>query len=308
MRALAIVLILSAHCWFPEVWENFREFDVVMMFFLSGMSFGLSGFVLTKENYAAYVKKRFVKLVLSVWIFLVFFFVLFRFVPLQDFSTGTIIKSFALTAGGIMFVWVYRVFFIAALTTPLLDRMLGRQKALYAAGIGIVCLILNDLLYRCVLAGIQNETVCDLLTYLISYTVGYGFTVYFGTLFIRMKKKERLWFTALFTMIFLGLAVYSRSLRFENYKFPPQLYYLSYGLMWSSVLYSVLHNVHTEFLAVRWLSVNCMEIYLGHILVFYLVDPIIRNQMLKFIVLLAGSCLFAWIVSTGKRIIGGKTV
>ncbi|MBQ1446068.1 MAG: acyltransferase [Solobacterium sp.] len=308
MRALAIVLILSAHCWFPKAWENFREFDVVMMFFLSGMSFGLSGFEFSGKNYVSYVKKRFVKLVLSVWVFLVFFFILFRFVPLQDFSTGTIIRSFALTAGGIMFVWVYRVFFVSALTTPLLDRVLGKQKIRYAVGIGLLCLVLNDLLYRYVLAGIANETVSDLLVYLISYTIGYGFTVYYGVLFARMEKNDRLWFTALFAMIFVGLSAYYRTFRLEAWKFPPQLFYLSYGLTWSGVLYEVLHTVHTEIPAVRWISVNCMNIYLGHILVFYLVDPIIANQALKFIVLLAGSCAFAGVIGLLKRTVGGKAV
>ena len=100
MRALAIVLILSAHCWFPDTYQNIREFDVVMMFFLSGMSFGLSGFEFSREHYSEYIKRRFRKLILSVWIFLIFFFLLFRILKIHDIRIRSI---FTTTSSSMLF-------------------------------------------------------------------------------------------------------------------------------------------------------------------------------------------------------------
>ncbi len=306
LRTVALILILTAHCWFGDVYENLREFDVVLMFFLSGISFGLSGFTFNRENYREYIVKRFRKLILPVWLFLVVFFVFFRFIPTYDFSVPVMIKSFALTAGGIMFVWVYRVFFVASLTTPLLDAVFQKTRPALIIGAGILCLALNDLLYSRVFIGIGNETIADLCTYLVSYTIGYGIITYFGTMFVRMKESERKLFSILMLVLFAGYAMYYGFPSFEQYKFPPQLCYIAYGLLWSSVLYQLFRNVHTIHPLIRWISVNCMTIYLGHILVFYLVHPFIHNQLLMFAVLMVGSCIFAYIVNGGKKILQNR--
>ncbi len=294
LRVLALVLILTAHCWFGDIYENFREFDVILMFFLSGMSFALSGFTFTPENYTAYIRKRFRKLVIPVWIFLVFFFLLFRVVPIYEFSVMDMVKSFALTSGGIMFVWVYRVFFIAALTTPLLDKVLRNHKPMISTVIGIICIMLNDLLYRNVFVQLGSETATDVLSYLVTYTVGYGIVTYLGVLFLRMNVKERRFFTLLMCVLSAGTAVYCRFAFFETYKFPPQLYYIAYGLLWSSLLYLVFSKVPVVHPLITWISENCMTIYLGHILVYYLLHPYIHSQLLFFIALLGGSLCFAF--------------
>ena len=305
MRTLAIILILSAHCWFPDTYQNIREFDVVMMFFLSGMSFGLSAFEFSKEHYSSYVMRRFRKLILPVWGFLAFFFLLFRLIPVYDFSLGTIVKSFALTAGGIMFVWVYRVFFIAALTTPLFAYVGRRHRFLPVCVVSILLLVINDLLYARVFALLSNETFTDLLSYAINYTIGYGVTVYLGCRFVQASRREQWVFSAVFCALFVLTGIRLGMPMMEAYKFPPHLYYLSYGIAWSAVLYLLLDYIKPRVPLTVWISENCMTIYIAHILVFYLVDPVLTNQWVKFGVLVAGSCIIAWVwtVLKGKLLL-----
>ena len=74
LRIIGLFLVIAAHCEFPEWFYELREFDVVTLVAVSGMSFYASS-GRSNESYGNYVKKRFLRLVLPVWEFLVLFFV-----------------------------------------------------------------------------------------------------------------------------------------------------------------------------------------------------------------------------------------
>lgn len=292
MRTIGILLMFAAHCSLSERGHDLREFDLVVLFFVSGMSFAYSSFTFSKENYLNYLKKRLIRLVLPAWTYLIIFFVIFHFIPGYNFTLMDMIKSFLFTSGGIMFVWVYRVFIGTAVTTPLfLHWFRNLSDKLIILGT-VPVLLINDLIYTKVLLNLPNETVSDLLTYLITYTIGYGIITFLGARYLKFEQKDRILMTAVYAIVFVALAVFFRLDHLEAYKFPPQTYYISYGLMWSGFLYLVLSKYYTKSIPfVSWVSANCMRLYLAHIALYYLFFPYLPNTLSQYVVLFGGSCI-----------------
>ena len=295
LRMIGLFLVIAAHCEFPEWFYEFREFDVVLLVAVSGMSFYAASSRIT-ESYAAYVKKRFFRLVLPVWIFLVCFFVFFRILGVS-FSTGVILKSFLLLSGGILFIWVYRIFFVNALLNPLLkqaaDHFPVRTASLLLAG----GLVLNEVLYRFV-GRILPETAGKLFDTAVIYTLGYALISFAGILWEKAELNERIYLTAEAGILFVITILIGGLRGFSEAKYPPQLYYISYGLLVTFVLYLLLDHIRINEKAgqiITWLSVNTMRIYMWHIFLYYLLDTLspvlMRNAWLTYSVLLGGGIL-----------------
>ena len=98
LRVIGLFLVIAAHCEFPEWFYEFREFDVVTLVAVSGMSFYVSSNK-KAESYPEYVKKRFLRLVLPVWEFLIVFFLVFALLGVT-FRFREILESFLLLSGG----------------------------------------------------------------------------------------------------------------------------------------------------------------------------------------------------------------
>ena len=292
MRVIGLVGIFFAHCSLPLPVHYFRSFDVVLLFFVSGISFGLSSFTWSKENYWNYLKKRIIRLVIPTWIYLAVFFLVFHFIPGYDFTTPIMIKSFLFTAGGILFVWVYRIFIGTAITTPLLTRLLDNvnNKAIIFGSAGV--LLLNDCIYHIILRQGFQEMIVDLFSYIVTFTVGYGIITFLGARFIHFTRKEQVLFSLYYGAIFLILALFHQGAHLEGFKYPPQTYYVSYGLAWSGGLYLLLSRyVHKPNSIIEWISRYSMRIYLAHIAVYYLLFPVVHGGLLQFIVFFGTSCL-----------------
>ena len=297
LRVLGLILVISAHCGFSSAFTNVRDFDVILLMFVSGISFALS----YKEgtSYAVYAKKRFLKLILPVWIFLTFFFLFFRILG-KVFTIREMLESYLLLAGGVLFVWVYRVFFTTALLNPFLLKMREKANA-YALGVGAaLVLAVNDLLSGLVLSKLASFGKG--LQYLITYTIAYAAVSFLGMVFEKANGRERIRLLILFALCFVSAGAFLHFPPFYDCKYPPMLYYCAYGLAWSVLLYLLLERVKPEGKAeavITWLSVHTMDIFLWHILAFYLLEFINPSYMdqpwLDLFVFLGGGILGAFV-------------
>ena len=298
MRAIGIILVIAAHCGFPEWFQRLRDFDVLLMF-CSGMSFGLSSH--PEERPGRYIMRRFRRLVLPVWKFLVFFFLFFA-VCGRVFTLPQIAESFMLLAGGILFVWVYRVFFTSSLCNPFLKKIAEKPfwKVLCSV---LFSLILNDLLYLHLFS--DSGMIGKMLSYLVTYTVGYAAVSLLGIASDQWNTSRRLIAAGVFGAIFSVFLVYTRSADLYAYKYPPLLYYLSYGILWSEVLSCLLAKKPAS-RCTEWLSMHAMDIFLWHIFGYYLMDtfnPSMLDQMwLCFSILLGTGILGAFLQEQFQRI------
>ncbi len=294
LRVIGLLLVIGAHCRLPGTFQFLREFDVVLLFFVSGISFAMSGNV----SYTGYLKKRFMRLIVPVWCVEVILFAV-SYVLGHPFPVRTMIMSFFMTGGGIMFVWVYRVFFTNALLMPLLAKIplpSGFTGGIVPAGVMVV----NALLYRYVIAGIVPEALADIICYLISYTAGWAAVSWFGMLFYRMEEKAQAGWTLLWAAVFIVLGISIGFPLQEAYKFPPQMYYLSYGLAVSGMLVLVLKRFAGSSAGIAWISKHTMEIYLVHILVYYLAAQYLENGLVQYVLMAGVPCLCIYLVEQVK--------
>ncbi len=86
LKVLGILLIMLAHVKPPGIIFQARNFDVVLLVIVSGMLFNNS--YKRSKRYFQYIIKRFIRLVIPVWIFLTIFF-LGNYICSTYFSLGT---------------------------------------------------------------------------------------------------------------------------------------------------------------------------------------------------------------------------
>lgn len=186
LRAIGLFLVIAAHCRFSGEFYEFREFDVVLLVFCSGASFALSS---SNEPYWNYVKKRFKKLILPVWIFLCVFFPIHYLIG-QPVTLKMIVATFLFTSSGLLFVWIFRIIFVNAFCNPLIKKIVEHSKYVFLIGLGII--LVNDGLHYLV-SQVLTGKVLTLYEYIVSYTVGYGVISMYGMYgFFETEKRNAL--------------------------------------------------------------------------------------------------------------------
>ena len=269
LKFIGLTGIFAAHVGSPKWFMMLRSFDVPFMVILSS--------ILAHKSYdrhnadccfsMGYTIYRLKRLIFPVWIFLIIYF------PLEFLICGSMhhvkyyIASFCLTRYGIGYVWIILIYVYSALLIPLFSRVQDSRK-------GLICIIVLYAIYELSYhfqIGIQNKIV-DTTFY---YIVPYGVVTYIGFNYLVMSSKCKMAVTTMSVAVFILLAVIYWHLTGEPQlvqiaKYPPRLYYLSYGIAWSLALlhFSEKHSLKIyENKIVRFVSEHSMWIYLWHILV-----------------------------------------
>lgn len=319
LRFIGLAMIIFAHAGPPGILFQLRNFDVPLMVLVAGMSFGLS--YKATEPYMGYVWKRIKRLVFPVWIFLTIYFVAqFVIYPAStELNFITILTSYALV-GGIGYVWIIRVFLLVAFVSPFLFvwHKNTKEDCKYFLLL-TTCFLLYECLRYFSLPYIQ-EGAGKITSLVVFYIIPYAIIFSVGLRMIQMNKKKlyALSFVSLGILIFVGLGLFLYSDKIiptQALKYPPSIYYFSYALFVSSLLwiYSE-YIVHVfEKLKIKnitlFIANNSMWIYLWHI---PLVKVIHTNFVLKYLIvfIVAVSIAYSqtWIVNhlLMKRIHSGR--
>lgn len=281
LRLLGLIGVILAHCSIPGPLFEVREFDVTMLVLASGMSYACAKKIGEDSSsfgsWIRYVLKRFRRLVVPVWVFLVFFFLFFHFIFGISFGWRYIISSFALTSGGIQFVWVFRVFFTSAIFNPLLEKTVSKKGTVWSAICFGAVLAVNEVLIYA--AGLHaSGTTLKLLNYIVFYTVSYAMISGLGIAVQRMKEKEKTVTLSVCGIVFLVFGIVLGWPSLQDYKYPPQLFYISYGMIISLALDLLVAwrkgSRKEEKRGLLWLSRHSMDIYIAHIFVIYLIQAL----------------------------------
>ena len=164
------------------------------------------------------------------------------------------------------------------------------------------------------------QVLLAIQTALVYYQVGFGYLFFrdfilygigYGIIFLaatsikgnsvreRERERERIVWYALFSIaaIFYHLNNgWGHILPINNYKYPPTSYYIIYGIAASAFLYvirsklSVLINRFTVFI-----GSHTLWIYLFHILFFQVCTKLGLHWSLKFVIMLTGAVLMAYL-------------
>ena len=303
LRALAILCIILAHSSPNDFIFQLRNFDVTMMVFLMGVSFFLSN-QNKRINYSDYVIKRFRRLILPTWKFLILFFVVFFFlsIVLNDdyyFSLRDIITSFAMTTG-IGYVWIMRVFFIIALVSPLLLYISNRIKKNSTYFILLVIAYVIYLILLLTNEHLSVNIIQKLFEYYIVEGFGYSLIAALGIRLYSYKKQYLPYLAGIFFIIFSILGFYHNFMPTQAFKYPPTLYYLSYGIFVSLILFYFLsfEKIKGFFTnkPIMFLSFKSLDLYFCHIIPVYIIQlygekfPIVSgNFITRFLFILIGA-------------------
>lgn len=269
LRCLGILLIILAHCGAPTLLDELRNFDVILLVILSGIV-SVKSYKRSKSGFK-YIKKRLIRLIVPTYIFLTILFIIDRFLaPYSkdlDLSWKTIFSTYTLTSG-IGYVWIIRVYILCAISVLFLMNIKRFKKAI----IFVLFLIYEVLFYT-----IGNAN--GFLEYGIYYLIPYGFLcTYIGMELANWDNKKLIKIMLIFLLIFaiMFACFYIAKNQFEkisDYKYPARLYYLSYGIGISLLLYYLINRKNIFNIKERlnnklilFIGQHTMWIYLWHIL------------------------------------------
>ena len=271
LKFTGIFLIISAHCSFDNIFNSeFRVFDVVMLMFASAMAFNYS--FKKNDSYIDYVFKRFKRLVLSTWIFLIIFFLVFIGIMHYEYDTYAVLTSFLLLSG-IGYVWIFRVSFINALICPWIKKLFRANNFINII-IALFCLLFNDIIYFLFASLVGLSVMLDIFSIFITYTIAYGFVSYIGMFWTIMEKKlqYQTLFMLIVTFIFV-MIIYPNNL-ISLYKYPPLSPYILYGCIMTIFMMLIINklSLNKSNKYIKWISINTFNIYLAHIVVLTILD------------------------------------
>ena len=243
LRSVGLFMIVAAHLSPPAFLHQLRNFDVPLMVLISGASFQLS--YRQRENYLLYVWKRFRRLVLPVWVFLTATFLIYYLVDPQSAKVAPqrIISSYLLL-DSVDYLWIIRVFLLVALISPFiyrLDKTVAKNSSYFL--LLSFTLIGYDALRYLHFENFFGPVGTAFTESVLYYLLPYGVVFALGVRVIQLSR-EFIWklftfFVSVFLLI--GSYLFYRERAFvptQTYKYPLQLYYLSYALAISTYLWA----------------------------------------------------------------------
>ncbi len=297
LRFIGLAMIILAHVQPPDVIFQARNFDVPLMVIVAGLSFRAS---YKYESYMSYLWKRVRRLLFPVWLFLsiYFFVILTTGYPIAPPNMQTIASSYLLL-DGIGYVWVVRVFLLVAIASPFLFSFCQRTTS-HAKYLSVIIAIyvayeLTLSISKPFLNTYQGYFFEQTFLYLVPYAAVFAI----GLRLPELNRNQLLCIAVAALSIFaigaITLWVMSgQAVQTQNFKYPPQIYYLSYAIFVSIVIWilseklsMVLERFHISS-AIQFIARNSLWIYLWHI---PLIEIITFSFYLKYPLVFAGAAL-----------------
>lgn len=267
LRFIGLAMIILAHINPPYWIFQLRNFDVPLMVMISGVAFGLS---YKGEVYSLYLWRRIKRLLFPTWLFLTAYF---SVMYITDFpkplpSIEKVSESYLLLEG-IGYVWIIRVFLLVAVVAPFILAFNNKRKSnlsyfssMLAIYIGYEILVYAWQPLASTMAGIFIENT---IFYVVPYAIVFSLGLRFAALPSCQLIAPALIFGAIFFIMAAGLFLHSEGVVYtQAFKYPPQLYYLSYAMAVSFAL---------------WFVVDLLMPYIKGMLVYPFIEFIARNSL-----------------------------
>lgn len=289
MRFLGVLVIIYAHTHPPDWIDQIRNFGTPLLIVASAATYAYI-YRSRSLDVPKFLKKRVYRLLIPLWVFLTFYFGSIALLSLvinkpYPYETDTIFESYILH-DGIGYVWIFKVYlYLAFLTPPLLAFYRNTRSDLRYYGILLMVFALYSVLCLYYERS-MSEADYNLFSQYVLTILPYGVLYCYG-LRLHTLRKQTILIVALLSGFLCGLmAVYLYQttgdwVPTQEYKYPPQLYYLSYALLWINLIYlfaysRIVKNIPTTIM--QWLSGNSLWIYLWHIFAINVWDRIIPHD------------------------------
>lgn len=277
LRVVGGLVVMSAHVALPPWLFQLRNFGAPMLVVVSALATQLLH-GRRALNTGAFLRRRLPKLTLQPWVFLLVFFVCAEIMALVrgrpfPFSREDVIDSFTF-AGGIGYMWIFRVYILVALITPLTLRLYRAAPSLRAYLTGVGLLYAGADLSRIVLNAAWGEaTWLTTLDEAVFTPLPYALLFAYGLALPKLSNAAVRRAALASAAVFAVLAAWQYALTgafvpTQEHKYPPTAYYLAYALACIHLVYLVLRDARLPAGAapvVAWLSSHLLWIYLWHV-------------------------------------------
>lgn len=266
LRFVGLSLIILAHSAPPDTIFNLRTFDVPLMLFVSGLTlfnkkpdFSIKVFI-----------HRVLRLVLPVYIFMTIYFIIAVAIQSKginlNVTNNDIIGTYFLLAG---YVWIIRIFLIVGLLTPFLLYIRNHCSVTVIYAIAITTIVVLEALIR---NGVLIDNI--IVNKYVYYGIGYSVPLLISLKFPQLTLRQQIGTIVMFTILLITCAVfYIRPLGiednliiFDRFKYPPQAYYLLYGIVGTLILYMIIVKMRLyKYLEIfSFIGCNTIWIFLYH--------------------------------------------
>lgn len=300
MRCLGLLLVIGAHVFGTSTPELQLLFgcNVAIMIVVSGYCSVRS----SECSVIKYYKKRGIQMIVHPWIFFIIYFILVALLNIGKrfpYTTKQIIKTF-LFLDGIGYTWIIAVFIITASVTPII-RLLFEKIPQIKWGFPIAYWCVGLLFFA---LHANNSLVKVLL-----YVTGYVFLTFIGFSTYKDWKQKRVYFIGGIFVLLCSIAILLSKQEdifdLSGNKYPPTVYYITYGMTVSIALMSLLSR--TEDKLSKWqvskhitkISSLSFDIYLWHIFGLYIASRI-ENVWVKYLIVTVIAVLGAVIYNKTK--------
>ena len=275
LRGLSIFIMVFLHASsyylntnLVKILWDYGHFAVAVFIFCSAYVFFIKKFKFNLKSILAYIKKRILRLIIPYYVFL-FFHIILLFVGKSKITLSYILKSITLT-GGIDLSWLI-LLFIELIPIMILVKYLVEKK--------------RGLFYLYTIISLISALVFIFFKFPFNYKfimwLPWSSIVCFTWFLYFFEKKS--WFYYMASFFLCAYFILSRtmlnitnsSLILIKNKYPPNLYVISYGLLFITILYFLskkgLFSVFLIKKFLDFLSINSYPIFFIHVLVIYAV-------------------------------------
>ena len=281
LKVIGLFCIILAHTCTDQTILQIRNFDVPLMVIISGFlaveSFKRS---LKKDHaFLNYYWKRITRLLFPTWVFLIIFFAIMTFFPIDGmypYSTDYIINSFLLIYGT---GWIIRIFLICAFITPVIYYF----DKIESEFIQFLILLIIYILYEiAIFLQINQQNI--IFEFILAYVIPYGIIYLLGMITTKTSYKTdfAISLISLACLLASGYILYTATgvvQPTQIMKYPPTIYYISYALFVSMLLFAIFKKINLKSNRfVDFCSKSSLWIFLWHIL-FLTILPLIYGEM-----------------------------
>lgn len=300
LRGTAIVVMIFTHCTACylsnktayALW-NLSHFVVPIFLFVSSYLF-FQKYKNGKEiGVFEYIKRRIPRLITPYYIFLAVFILLALFLEPKKLTPSFFLGALTIT-GGIDINWLVLLFVYLSVLLPIFVYMQNHKKTWFFIYF-IISLLTSLVLLVYVLP----------TSYKLYMWIPWSLIIYFS-LFLQINEDKPQYMLygitgcAILFLItrFIRISTH-QSLIFYTNKYPPNLHYLSYGMIWTSILFSLAPYVSGSSLIMkpmRFISKNSYSLFFIHYIVIYLIRKLYAYTTIYWFIFFVVVCLFSVII------------
>ncbi len=296
LRALAIILMILTHstAYYLKykaaffLW-NISHFAVPVFIFCATYVFFKKSF--DNVNFIGYLAKRLKRLLIPYYVFLLVYFFLLFFTRPKQLTSQFIFQSITIT-GGVDINWLVLLFVFFSFIFPALKYLINRH---YPFFILYTLFSILSVFYFLV-----SKPLPDFRFYM---WFPWSLIIVYYYYFNKYKNNNKFFLysiiigTVVFFLSFFTKKSLGSSMVFYNNKYPPNIYYLSYGLTMLSIIYLFLRQLSTRLNNFsRFISINSYSLFFIHYLVIYIFDYLSLQNKISWPVFFVYVLIFSLVI------------